>query len=111
MDLFRVYAIVFLADITVGIVIPTFPLYAESIGASVFLLSIVVTGMGIARILSQVYLGALADVKGRKIVQIIGLLLFTSFPDVFSLCKCSKKLVGSLPRSSKRLKCRLIFCS
>ena len=80
MDLFRVYAIVFLADITVGIVIPTFPLYAESIGASVFLLSIVVTGMGIARILSQVYLGALADVKGRKIVQIIGLLLFTSFP-------------------------------
>ena len=43
MDLFRVYAIVFLADITVGIVIPTFPLYAESIGASVFLLSIVVS--------------------------------------------------------------------
>ena len=66
-DLFRVYAIVFLADITIGIVIPTFPLYAESIGASVFLLSIVVTGMGIARILSQVYLGALADAKGRKI--------------------------------------------
>ena len=80
MDLFRVYAIVFLADITVGIVIPTFPLYAASIGASVFLLSIVVTGMGIARIFSQVYLGALADAKGRKIVQIIGLLLFSAFP-------------------------------
>ena len=82
MDLFRVYAIVFLADITVGIVIPTFPLYAESIGTSVFLLSIVVTGMGIARIFSQVYLGALADAKGRKIVQIIGLLLFSAFPCV-----------------------------
>lgn len=85
--------VVFVADIVNGIFYPNLPIYANSIGTSIFLLSIIVSSGGIANMISHLYLGPLADIKGRKIVQIIGLILFISCPFITTLINIPQLLI------------------
>ena len=85
--------VVFIADIVNGIFYPNLPIYANSIGASIFLLAIIVSSGGIANMISHLYLGPLADIKGRKIVQIIGLILFISCPFITTLINSPQFLI------------------
>ena len=85
--------VVFIADIVNGIFYPNLPIYANSIGTSIFLLSIIVSSGGIANMISHLYLGPLADIKGRKIVQIIGLILFISCPFITTLINIPQLLI------------------
>jgi|TARA_B100001750_G_C15515138_1_gene606500 MFS family permease len=85
--------VVFVADIVNGIFYPNLPIYANSIGTSIFLLSIIVASGGIANMMSHLYLGPLADIKGRKIVQIIGLILFISCPFITTLINSPQLLI------------------
>ncbi len=93
MSLLRIYLVAFLSDIVIGIYFPTFPLYAKSIGASVLLLSIVVSVGGIANMLSHIYFGSLADRIGRMPVQKIGLIFFIAFPLSIPLIRIPELLI------------------
>jgi MFS family permease len=64
------------ADVVMGIIAPSFSLYATGIGASLALIGALSAVEGLTRILSSVPVGLLSDVKGRKAVLSGGMLLF-----------------------------------
>ena len=61
----------------VGIVSPILPLYAETFGVSYFLVGMVVSSFGMARILTDMPAGYLAGRVGRRPLLLFGLCLFT----------------------------------
>lgn len=70
---------VFLADISVGLVLASLPLYASSLGATVALVSGISSTIGVSRIISLFYLGNLSDLKGRRFVSAISLVSLAAF--------------------------------
>ena len=59
-EIWSVFAMVFMADVVVGMILPTFSLYASSLGASLSLIGILSTVVGLTRILSSVPIGVLS---------------------------------------------------
>ena len=76
---------VFMADVVSGIVLPSFSLYAASIGASLTLIGVLSGVAGLTAILSSVPIGAISDARGRKNVISVGMLLFTASSFLYTI--------------------------
>ncbi len=70
-------AVVFVAQIGLGIVSPLMPLYAESMGASGLWLGIMFSSYAFSRVIFMPIAGRLSDVSGRKRFIGLGLLAYT----------------------------------
>ncbi|MEZ4680630.1 MAG: MFS transporter [Caldilineaceae bacterium] len=67
----------FSADLVMGIIVPTFSLFATSLGASLALVG-ALTGMsGLTSIVVAVPIGVLSDQRGRKVIIVAGMALFS----------------------------------
>lgn len=75
-DILLLCAVVFAADVVLGILSPTFSLFANSLGASLTLVGILSSTAGLTQFFTSVPLGALSDRQGRKTVLVLGLLGF-----------------------------------
>lgn len=73
-ELVAVFVMVFIADVVVGIFSPTFSLYAAGLGASLTLIGVLSSVVGLTRILSSVPIGVISDARGRKGVLVAGML-------------------------------------
>ena len=69
-----------------GIIVPLFPLYVESLGATGTSLGIIFAGFSISRALVMPFAGRLSDRRGRKLILGIGLFAYalTSFAYVWA---------------------------
>ncbi|MEZ4622003.1 MAG: MFS transporter [Caldilineaceae bacterium] len=69
--------VAFSADLVMGIIVPTFSLFATSLGASLALVG-ALTGMsGLTSIVVAVPIGVLSDQRGRKVISVAGMALFS----------------------------------
>lgn len=75
-DVLAICAVVFLADVIMGMIFATFSLFATSLGASVALVGLLTSFMGLISIGSAVPIGILSDQVGRRRVITGGMLLF-----------------------------------
>lgn len=69
-------AVVFIADVMAGFVVPTLPLYATSLGASVALVGALTAVVSLVAIFAALPIGVWSDAQGRKRVIVIGMLIF-----------------------------------
>ena len=76
-DVAALCAVIFLADVTSGVVSPTFSLFAQGIGVSLALIGVLTTIGGMAQMLTSVPLGMLSDRIGRPQVVVGGLAAFS----------------------------------
>jgi MFS family permease len=77
-DVLSLCATVFMADVVMVIVWPTFSLYAKSLGASLTLIGVLSAVVGLTRILSSVPIGMFSDTVGRKNILSAGTLFFAA---------------------------------
>jgi MFS family permease len=68
--------LIFLADVVVGVQSPIFALYTTSLGASLGMLGLVTSVLGLARLASALPAGVISDRLGPKTVLIAGMLLY-----------------------------------
>jgi MFS family permease len=71
-----VCVLIFLADVVVGVQSPIFALYTTSLGASLGMLGLVTSVLGLARLASAVPAGVISDRLGPKTVLIAGMVLY-----------------------------------
>lgn len=65
----------FLNDLIIGAISPTLSLFASSLGASLSLVGVLATTLGLARFASSLALGRLSDRRGRKNILMAGMTL------------------------------------
>lgn len=75
-DILLLCAVVFAADIVLGMLSPTFSLFSRSLGASLALVGLLSSTAGLTQFFTSVPLGVLSDRHGRKTVLVLGLLGF-----------------------------------
>lgn len=75
--LVTIYIQTALATLGIGLIGPVLPLYAKSFGVSIFMVGLLVTAVGVARVVLNVPVGRLADRFGRKPQVVVGLALMT----------------------------------
>jgi MFS family permease len=82
----------FTADMIIGTVTPTLSLFAQSLGASLTLVGVLATGLGLARFSSSVVIGTMSDRRGRKsilkggmVLMGVACLLYTLTPVSYAL--------------------------
>ena len=68
--------LIFIADIVTGVQIPVFPLYATSLGASLGMLGLITSVLGLTRLASALPIGMVSDRLNRKTVLVGGMLAF-----------------------------------
>ncbi len=77
----RIFLVLFLAlfvaMLGVGVIAPTMPLYAKTLGATGLGLGIIYSAFSISRMIVMPMTGKLSDRKGRKIFITTGLLIYT----------------------------------
>jgi DHA1 family tetracycline resistance protein-like MFS transporter len=71
-------AFIFMVDLVMGMLLPSFSLYARSLGAPLTLIGMFGTSIGLTRILSSLPMGMASDVKGRKRILSTGTLLLAT---------------------------------
>jgi MFS family permease len=84
---------VFLTDTIIGMVSPTLSLYARGLGASLTLVGVLATTMGLARLSSSVVIGTLSDRRGRKNILMAGMALMAVAAALYSLAIVPAMLV------------------
>jgi MFS family permease len=84
---------VFLTDTIIGMVSPTLSLYARSLGASLTLVGVLATTLGLARLGSSIVLGPLSDRRGRKSLLMAGMSLMVVATLLYSLITAPLMLV------------------
>ncbi len=84
-DLLAISAVVFCADLVSGVFSPTFALYARSLGASLTLVGVLTSVVGLTQFLSAVPIGIQSDRVGRKPMITLGLLCFAGATTAFAL--------------------------
>ena len=77
-DVVALCAIIFLADVTSGVVSPTFSLFAQGLGVSLAMLGLLSTVGGLTQLLTSLPLGVLSDRVGRARVLLGGLGAFAA---------------------------------
>ena len=75
-EVLDICGLIFIADIVTGVPTPIFPLYATSLGASLGLLGVITSVLGLGRLLSALPIGMLSDRLNRKWVLVGGMLMF-----------------------------------
>jgi MFS family permease len=84
-ELVSAFAMIFIADLVVGIFSPTFALFAASLGASATLIGLLSSTVGMTRIISSIPIGMISDSKGRKGVLVAGMLTLATSSFFYSL--------------------------
>jgi MFS family permease len=74
--LLAIFIMIFLADTVSGIFYATFSLYAAGLGATLTLIGLLGSVVGLTRIVVSVPIGLLSDSRGRRIVLLAGMFLF-----------------------------------
>jgi len=69
--LLAIFLIVFIGLLGFGIILPLLPLYAETFGASPFVVGVLLASYSLMQLIATPYLGALSDRIGRRPVLII----------------------------------------
>ncbi len=72
-----VYVPTVLLSVGTGVMVPTLPLYADTFGVSLSLVSVAVAAIGLGTLISDVPTGMLLERFGRKPVMVAGTLLLT----------------------------------
>ena len=75
-EVIDVCVLIFIADVVVGVQSPIFALYATSLGASLGMLGLVTSVLGLARLASAVPAGVISDRLGPKTVLTAGMGLY-----------------------------------
>jgi MFS family permease len=65
----------FMTDLVIGAISPTLSLFARSLGASLTLVGVLATALGLARFGSSLVMGSLSDRRGRKNIMLVGMAL------------------------------------
>jgi MFS family permease len=92
-EVLAICAVALLGDVIAGIVIPTFSLYAESLGASLVLVGALTTITGLAQLVSSLPIGLLSDRVGRRRVLAIGMACFATALLLFAVAPTPGLLV------------------
>ena len=71
-----IFAAIFVAMLGVGVIAPTMPIYAETLGATGFWLGMIYASFSISRLIFMPLAGRLSDIKGRKIFIVMGLSVY-----------------------------------
>ncbi|MFN8443154.1 MAG: MFS transporter [Caldilineaceae bacterium] len=75
-EILAICAVVFLADVTMGFIVPTLSLYAQSLGASLALIGAISGSVNVVSTLVAVPIGLLSDQQGRRRVISVGMFCF-----------------------------------
>lgn len=75
-EILAICAVVFLADVTTGFIVPTLSLYAQSLGASLALIGAISGFVNVVSTLVAVPIGLLSDRQGRRRVISAGMFCF-----------------------------------
>lgn len=73
------YILGFLSNSAAGILIPALPLYLQSLGAAVLIISVIIGVYGLLKTISLVYFSHLSDIRGRSAVMLLELSSLTAF--------------------------------
>ena len=92
-ELASVFAMVFIADVVVGIFSPTFSLFATSLGASVAFVGLLSSLVGLTRIVSSLPIGMTSDSRGRKGVLMFGMFLLAATAFLYTLANNAYQLL------------------
>ena len=84
-EVFALCAILFVADVVAGIIIPTFSLFARDVGVSLALLGILNMLAGVTQLTALIPLGVLSDRVGRTRILLLGLLSFAGAMTAFGV--------------------------
>jgi predicted MFS family arabinose efflux permease len=85
--------VIFLADVVSGVIVPTYPLYAEGLGAAIGFIALVAAIGGLTRLAASIPVGLLSDIHGRRPVLLWGMALFGLASLVFGLVRAPGFLV------------------
>jgi MFS transporter, DHA1 family, multidrug resistance protein len=77
-DIVALCMFIFMADTLSGIVIPTFSIYAQGLGASLVLIGVLSSAVGITSLITAVPAGMLSDRIGRRRVLLFGMLVWAT---------------------------------
>jgi DHA1 family multidrug resistance protein-like MFS transporter len=83
-DVLALCAVIFFADASHSAVIPIFPFYASSLGATIMTIGALASASGFSRMACSIPLGLLSDRMGRKRVMLLGMLCFVLAPVIYS---------------------------
>ncbi|MBI5029056.1 MAG: MFS transporter [Chloroflexi bacterium] len=84
-DVLIICLVIFCADLVTGILSPTFSLYAKDLGASLTLIGILSSIVGLTQLITSMPLSVQSDKSGRKIVLIVGMLSFAVATFLFAI--------------------------
>jgi MFS family permease len=84
---------VFIIDTVMGMLLPSFSLYAKRLGAPLTLIGVLGTTIGLTRILSSLPMGMASDVRGRKRILSLGALLLSTGAFLHTLMPTPKLLL------------------
>jgi MFS transporter, DHA1 family, multidrug resistance protein len=84
-DIVALCIFIFMADTLSGIVIPTFSIYAQGLGASLVLIGVLSSAVGITSLITAIPAGMLSDRIGRRRVLLFGMLVWASALIIFAL--------------------------
>jgi MFS transporter, DHA1 family, multidrug resistance protein len=76
-DIVALCVFIFMADSLSGIVIPTFSIYAQGLGASLVLIGVLSSAVGITSMITAIPSGMLSDRIGRRRVLLFGMIVWT----------------------------------
>ena len=84
---------IFFADASHSLVIPIFPAFAQEHGASLIMIGLYGSAIGVAMALLSVPIGSISDRFGRKVVLSIGFALFTFVPLLYIVASTTLHLL------------------
>lgn len=86
--------VTFVTMLGAGIIAPFLPLYAQDMGASGVLLGLIFSSFALARLIITPFVGAMSDLRGRKMFLIIGLGWFAVTALAYIVADSPALLVG-----------------
>ncbi len=84
-DVLTICLVIFTADLVSGILSPTFSLYAKDLGASLTLIGILSSIVGLTQLITSMPISVQSDKSGRKIVLTLGMLSFALATFLFAV--------------------------
>lgn len=84
-DVLIICLVIFCADLVTGILSPTFSLYAKNLGASLTLIGILSSVVGLTQLITSMPISVQSDKSGRKIVLILGMVCFALATFLFAI--------------------------
>ncbi|MCX6642126.1 MAG: MFS transporter [Candidatus Bathyarchaeota archaeon] len=86
---------IFFADASHSLVIPIFPTFAQTHGASLTMIGLYGSAIGVAMVLLSVPIGGISDKFGRKAVLLMGFTLFILVPLIYIVASSTLHLLAA----------------